>query len=190
MRIGRAAGAAVALGALLWSAGSARSRRVSPVEERIFRAFNDAPDALVPVAWPVMQMGSLASVFVTALGVHRRADTEGAVAVAIAGTSVWGGIKLVKPLVGRGRPDAHLADVHVRGPEQSGLGYPSGHAAVSVTLALLASRSTGARRAALAAAAATSASRMYVGAHLPLDVVGGAAAGWLAGSIVRTLRAT
>jgi membrane-associated phospholipid phosphatase len=35
---------------------------------------------------------------------------------------------------------------------------------------------------ALLGAAVTGASRMYVGAHLPLDIVGGAAVGWLVGT--------
>ena len=69
----------------------------------------------------------------------------------------------------------------VRGPAQGGLGYPSGHAAVSVALGILATSSTRARAIALSAAALTGLSRIYVGAHMPLDVLGGFAAGWLAG---------
>jgi len=98
---------------------------------------------------------------------------------------VWGGIKLVKPLIGRGRPADLLDDVRVRGAAQSGLGFPSGHAAVSMTLALVATRSTRVHSAALAAALVAGISRIYVAAHLPLDVVAGTAAGWVVGSAVR-----
>lgn len=161
---------------------AARTRRVSPAEERVFRAVNDLPDALHLAVWPVMQMGSLGAVFVTAGAVrHRTGDVRRAVVVAGVGTAVWGGIKLVKPLVGRGRPADLLDGVRVRGPAQSGLGFPSGHAAVSMTLALMATSTPRARSAALAAAAVTGISRIYVAAHLPLDVVAGMAAGWLVG---------
>lgn len=40
----------------------------------------------------------------------------------------------LKNLVGRGRPPALLTDVIVRGPAAHGLGFPSGHAAVSFAL--------------------------------------------------------
>jgi glycosyltransferase 2 family protein len=175
------AAAALAAGAVGWSARRAATGRVDPPEERVFRALNDAPDALYPFVWPVMQMGSLAAAFVAAEGVRRRRGLPDALVVAAVGTSVWGGIKLIKPSVGRGRPAAHLDEVHVRGQEQTGLGYPSGHAAVALTLALVAARSPGARAVALAGAAITGASRMYVGAHLPLDVIGGFGAGLLVG---------
>lgn len=174
--------AVLAATALAASAVAARSGRVSPAEERAFRVVNRAPAALHVGLWPVMQMGSLGAVYVAAGAVlHRRRDPRSGAIVAAAGTAVWGGIKLVKPLVGRGRPAALLADVEVRGPAQTGLGYPSGHAAVSVTLALLATRSPAARRIALSAAALTGISRIYVGAHLPLDVLGGFAVGTLVG---------
>jgi undecaprenyl-diphosphatase len=181
---GRALGLGVAATGLLWSAGRARALTVSRAEERVFRVFNDAPGELVPLVWPIMQMGSLGAVFAAAEGERRRSGNERAATIAIVGTAVWGGVKLIKPLVGRGRPAAHLAVVHVRGQAQTGLGYPSGHAAVSLTLAMVASHSAGTLRLALAAAAVTSAARMYVGAHLPIDIIGGLCAGWMIGSAV------
>lgn len=183
MRRRRLAGFVVAAAGLAWSARRARTMCVSPAEERVFRTVNDAPEALAPLLWPIMQMGSLGAVFAAADGVRRRSGNDRAATVAIAGVAVWGGVKLIKPKVGRGRPAAHLEGVHVRGQAQTGLGYPSGHAAVSLTLALAASDTAGATRLALAGVAATSAARMYVGAHLPLDIVGGLSVGWLIGAV-------
>jgi len=105
--------------------------------------------------------------------------------VAIAGSAAWVGVKLIKPVVGRGRPDQHLDDVVIRGHPQSGLGYPSGHAAVAVALAMSAIPPGPARLLALAGAAAVGTTRIHVGAHLPLDVVGGFAAGAIVARFVR-----
>ncbi len=171
--------------AVAWSARIARNGEVPPAEARVFRAVNDAPDALHPILWPVMQAGSLGAVFAAATAVGRRHGVPAAGLIAAVGTAVWGGVKLVKPAVGRGRPAALLPDVRVRGADQSGLGYPSGHAAVALTLAVLATRTGRGRTAGLAVAALTGAARMYVGAHLPLDVVGGYGIGLLAATATR-----
>jgi membrane-associated phospholipid phosphatase len=168
-----------------WSAGIARTGRVPPGEARVFRAVNGAPDALHPLLWPVMQAGSLGAVYATAATIGRRRGPAAAGLVAGVGTAVWGGVKLVKPAVGRGRPAAHLPEVHVRGAEQSGLGYPSGHAAVALTLALIGTRPGRWRTAGLAVAALTGTARVYVGAHLPLDVAGGYGIGLLAATATR-----
>lgn len=165
------------------SAVLARTGAVSDAEERFFRRFNDAPDVLHGPAWVVMQSGSLAGVFIAAAELTRRRRPHTAATVAVVGTAVWAGVKLVKPLVRRGRPQQHLDGVAVRGQPQTGLGYPSGHAAVAVTLALIAppraTLQTGAG--ALVFGGVVGATRMYVGAHLPLDVAGGMAIGLLAG---------
>ncbi len=181
----RPAIAAAGVAVVAWSACRARSRDVSPAEARVFRAFNDASDLVLPAAWSVMQLGSLGSVFARSVAIGQRGDRGEAVRVAVIGTALWGGVKLVKPLVGRGRPAAHLPDVHVRGAPQSGLGYPSGHAAVSLALALLGTTKPVWRPVDLTGAAATAAARMYVGAHLPLDIVGGASLGFVVGSLAR-----
>jgi glycosyltransferase 2 family protein len=62
----------------------------------------------------------------------------------------------------------------------------SGHSAVAVALATVASPFLGrrARRVAWTLAGLVCVARIYVGSHLPLDVVGGAALGWAAGALV------
>jgi membrane-associated phospholipid phosphatase len=183
VRFRSALGALAAVAVLIESARRARSQAVSPAEEHAFRVCNDAPDRLHAPAWIVMQSGSLGAVAVaTGALAARRRPCASAVAAAV-GSAVWLGAKVVKRCVGRGRPTDHLADVVVRGQLQTGLGYPSGHAAVALTLAMIIPRSRGrvARAVALALAAVTGGARMYVGAHLPLDVAGGLAVGVLAG---------
>ena len=178
---------AAAVAVAVESARRARGGEVGETEERMFRALNDAPDAMHPPAWAVMQAGSLGAVFATAPHLRRRGRQQSATGVAAVGTAVWGGVKLVKPVVRRGRPGDHLPMVAVRGSTQSGLGYPSGHAAVAMTLAEVATVacSPAARTTGRMIAVATGGARIYVGAHLPLDVAGGLALGVLAGRRTR-----
>lgn len=188
-RRGNALVTALSAMAVADSARRARARSVGPSEERLFRLLNGCPDGCHPPVWMVMQSGSLASVFVVAGVLYHRQRRRSAVAAAIVGTAVWAGVKAVKPLVGRGRPADHLAGVSVRGLPQSGLGYPSGHAAVAMALALIATRGCGltARTAAVTIAGVTGGARIYVGAHLPLDVAGGYAIGVLGGRAAEEL---
>ena len=73
-----------------------------------------------------MQAGSYAAVYVvTAALLLADEDREAGVAF-VAGTIAWMGVKKLKQFIGRGRPQAHLDGVHVRGQAQTGLGFPSG----------------------------------------------------------------
>jgi undecaprenyl-diphosphatase len=173
----------LAFAAFIVSSTAARRQEVSPSEEQLFRLVNDAPDRYHLPVWAVMQSGSLAAVFVVSGLLRRSGPARRARAALVAGITVWAGVKAIKPLVGRGRPARHLDMVSVRGHEQSGLGYPSGHTAVATTLAIISAcrLRPGGRLAAAAVAVTTAGARIYVGAHLPLDVIGGAAVGVLAG---------
>ena len=172
---------ALAVATLLDSARKARTHKVDPVEEHVFRLVNDAPNGAHLPLWAVMQSGSLAAVFAVSGHLLWRGRSRAATTSLIAGVGVWVAVKAVKPLVGRGRPDRHLDHVHVRGTAQTGLGYPSGHAAVACVLAMIATSDLDPpiRAAALAVAGVAGGARMYVGAHLPLDVAGGVAIGIL-----------
>jgi undecaprenyl-diphosphatase len=171
----------LALGAigLAMAARVARDPGVSDVENRSFRASNGLPDSLHGPLVVLMQFGSLGGALALGGLVAVRGPRRLGIAVAASATASWASAKIVKREVGRGRPAVHLADVRIRGRAQTGLGFPSGHAAVAVTAALVAGRDSGpATRAVLASAATlTAVARMYVGAHLPLDIVGGVALG-------------
>jgi undecaprenyl-diphosphatase len=179
----------IALGAAVLSGATLPTRRERPprLELDCFEAVNGLPDALYPPLWPLMQFGALAAVPVTAAVVWQRGDHGRAARLLAAGSATWALAKGVKRVVRRGRPAA-VGPVHVRGHAQTGDGFVSGHAAVAVTLAAGAMRSLPRLDPVLAILAATvGVSRMYVGAHLPLDVLGGAALGLIVDGLVELI---
>jgi undecaprenyl-diphosphatase len=169
------------LGAAVLAAAALPARRPRPprLELDSFEAVNDLPDSLYAPIWPLMQFGSLAAVPVTAAAVWAGGDRGRARRLLVAGAATWALAKGVKRVVRRGRPVA-VGPVRVRGQAQSGDGFVSGHAAVAVALAAGTMRSRPGLDPLLAIlAAVVGVSRMYVGAHLPLDVLGGAALGFI-----------
>jgi membrane-associated phospholipid phosphatase len=176
-------------GGLLFEGSRIAARRapVDPVEEAIFRRANGAPDRFRLPVRTVMQAGTFATVpVVAALLVARRAPRLGA-EVAVGGTAAWLLAKASKPLAGRPRPGHILAGVWTRETIEGDLGWVSGHTAVSTTLtAILAPAVPPPVRPVLGIVVATTAfGRMYVGAHLPLDLVGGAGLGLMIAAGVR-----
>jgi membrane-associated phospholipid phosphatase len=164
---------------LLATAGAVHRDRVGGCEARAFRAVNGLPDALYPPAWIVMQMGAFGAVPASAFTAWRAGDGELAARLLLGGTSAWALSKLVKNVVRRPRPDALLPGIRGRGRDAAGLGYLSGHAAVAVALGAAALPRLGpaGRALALSAVPLVGLTRVYVGAHLPLDIAGGVALG-------------
>jgi glycosyltransferase 2 family protein len=172
----------VGIAALLATAGAVHRDRVAACEAKTFRAVNDLPDALYPPAWIVMQLGAFGAVPASAFTAWRAGDNELAARLLLGGTSAWALAKLVKQVVRRPRPADLLPGIRGRGRDAAGLGYLSGHAAVAVALGAAALPRLGpaARALTLTAIPLVGLTRLYVGAHLPLDIAGGAALGLVA----------
>lgn len=161
---------------LVASATAASGGRLPGWEERLYRLVEDLALPVVLV-WPVMQLGNVLAVplaAAVALAVRRG---RLAVELLVGGLAAYLLAKVLKEVVDRGRPAELLPGVLE--VDDSGRGFPSGHAAVAVALACLAlpHLTPTWRRVVLVAAGLVGLARVVVGAHLPLDVVGGAALG-------------
>lgn len=176
-------------------AGSAvEARRGHPEwERRIYQSINNGPDEIAPIAWLPMQAGSLTAPFALAgWSYWRTRDVDPAVAYGASGFVTWLAAKGVKKLIGRGRPHDHDPTTNLRLATRTdgSLGYVSGHAAVASTLATVmgSGRSPVAVAGLQAFALLVGITRIYAGAHLPLDVAGGAALGILVGETTNSIR--
>jgi membrane-associated phospholipid phosphatase len=156
-----------------------RPDRVGPVEARVFREINDLPDAPAPLVWLSMQPGALGAVPVAAAAAHLSGRRALAYRLLMSGFFTWALSKVIKSCTARPRPEVLLAGTRRRGAQQSGLGFVSGHAGVatSLCLAALAELSPPGRTAAVMTSIGVALGRLYTGAHLPLDIAGGAALG-------------
>jgi len=173
--------------ALLVTAAAVRRDHVGPGEDLVFRAVNGLPDSLYPPAWVVMQLGTLGAAPAAAGVAWLAADGELAGRLLVSGAATWALSKLVKQMVRRPRPASLLPGTRCRGREAAGLGYLSGHAGVAVALGAAALPRLGpaGRALALSVIPVVGLTRVYVGAHLLLDVVGGAALGLAVEAAVR-----
>jgi membrane-associated phospholipid phosphatase len=159
-------------------------------EVAAFQAINGLPESIRPYLWVLNQYGTVVTVPVaTAVALVFRKWLL-AVSLAISGVGVYVLAILIKGYVDRGRPSALVEGVVERETfSPDSLGYPSGHAAVAwaITIIVLAYLVRPWQIAAIVLAIVVPISRMYVGAHLPLDLIGGAALGVTVASAVNLL---
>jgi undecaprenyl-diphosphatase len=172
--------------ALLTVAGIAASQDVSGIEKDLFHAINDLPDTLYRPFWLAQYLGLLLLPLAVAVvaAVFRRWRLATAV-ILLVPLKLWVEKGVVKELVYRARPGTSVCDqapscLHLRGDvPMVGPSFPSGHVIIACGIAWLVAPYVGVRaRWALAVTCVVVAvARVYLGAHNPLDVVAGAAAG-------------
>jgi membrane-associated phospholipid phosphatase len=176
--------------AVLASCAALASGPLTDVEETLFRKVNGLPESLFPLIWPLMQYGTFITIPLLAFVAFAFRRWRLGAAMLVAGVGVYLVARVLKEIVSRGRPGGLLDDVNSHESFATGsLGFPSGHAAVSAALTATAFAFLPRKVAviALGVAVVVMFGRMYVGAHLPLDLVGGAALGAIAGSLANLL---
>ncbi|MBI3385795.1 phosphatase PAP2 family protein [Candidatus Gottesmanbacteria bacterium] len=88
---------------------------------------------------------------------------------------------ILKPLVARVRPAIEMGAIIV-GSQSKDAAFPSGHATIAFAMAgVLSHKEPRWRWVFYLLAVAIALSRIYLGKHYPLDVIGGAVVGWIIG---------
>jgi membrane-associated phospholipid phosphatase len=169
------------------SALVADSGTVGPAERAVFEAVNGLPDALRWPMWVFQLLGLVGLPLVVALGaaVFRRWRLV-FVCVALVPLKLYVEKGVLKQLVHRERPGRTEVDPILRDVPSAGVSYPSGHAIVAFALATVLTPYLGPRWRIVvwALAGLNGVARVYLGAHNPLDIVGGAGAGLILGGLL------
>jgi glycosyltransferase 2 family protein len=167
---------------------------VPSVERSVFEAVNDLPAWLYRPLWVFQQFGNLVVAVVVGVTVAlalRRWDV--AIAVPVAAFLKLRFEEAVKDVVQRSRPGTSIGeDVHLRGDvSEGGLSYVSGHAVITAAIAGVLTPILPGRWKLVpwVVVALNALTRVYVGAHNPLDVVGGIALGLVIAGLLNAVLA-
>ena len=167
------------------SAAASAAPGPHPHEQALFQRVNDLPDWLHKPVWAVMQLGALGAGPAVGAIAWKTGRRQLAVRMVVAATVDWGLAKGVKRVVRRGRPLDLVPRTRIRGKAATGLGYLSGHSAIATSLMVGAAEMGLPKPVAGTLAGVVGLARLYVGAHLPLDVVGGFGLGLAVDDAVR-----
>jgi len=133
------------------------------------------------VMWLATQVGNMVTAFLLAglffvLNIRRLA-----VEVILGTLTLWLLVETIKALTDRARPFLDLEETRIIGWRERGRSFPSGHTAQTFFLMTVLSHQfqlgMGGTVGLYAVAALVGFTRMYVGAHYPRDVIGGAVLG-------------
>src|SRR5499427_8596708 len=153
--------------------------RVGPAERAVFHAINGLPGWLYQPMLVAQYLGVLGMPLIVAVGALAFRRWRLAAALVLVVPCKLALERVAKLLVHRQRPGTTVPDAILRGVPHGGLSFTSGHAIITFAIAGLLVLVLPRRWGVVAVVLATcnGLARVYLGAHNPLDVVGGAAIG-------------
>jgi undecaprenyl-diphosphatase len=184
---------AIAVGAAVFvpAAAIASSGRVGPLEADVFHLVNGMPDVLYPAANVAQFAGVLAiGPIVAVIAVLARRPRLAIAALVVTGLKLLVERAVIWPNIYRARPGTSTPDAIVRGNTPTdGPAFVSGHLILVTALAWVVTPYLRGRWriAPWIVVGVVGWARMYLGAHNPLDVTGGAAMGLILGGVVNLL---
>jgi undecaprenyl-diphosphatase len=182
--------AAAGLGVVLMCGVLVAHRLLAGTDVALFHRINHWPGWLYRPMWVVQLSGVIGALPLLAAAAALLRRFRLAAALAAAALLKVSLESVAKTYVQRARPAETVPDVILRGNSAAhGLSFPSGHAMVIFAItALLALYLKGWWKVLpWALAAAVGLSRMYLGAHFPLDILAGAGLGILIGSVLNLI---
>jgi membrane-associated phospholipid phosphatase len=177
------AGLAVVVPASLVASGG----RVGAAERAVFEAINGLPDALRWPMWVFQLLGLLLlPLAVAAVALLLKRIRLVIALVALVPLKLFVEKSLIKEIVHRERPGRTEPEAILRDVPSAGNSFPSGHAIIAFGIATLLTPYLGrwGRVAVWTLAGLNGLARVYLGAHNPLDVVCGGAAGVVLGVLL------
>ncbi len=163
---------------------SLASKSTSSLETEVLREVYSWPSSLKPIFFAITQLGSGWMVLVVCALAYLELQFKEALMLSLAALGTFTVVEVLKHLVGRPRPYVTDLLISRRDPwTHGGFGFPSGHTALATIVAcFLATKLPAKYQPVLVIAVIlVGLSRMYLGMHNVLDVLGGAVVGAMFG---------
>jgi undecaprenyl-diphosphatase len=160
-------------------------------DESLFRLLNEVPAAAATVLTPMSHLFHPAGITVVVVLIvgyvlARNRSILPVAAGACAAAVAWLLANAAKAIADRPRPYQVIADAVLRQQPAHGTSFPSSHTAVTlaVVIALVPFVARPVAAAGIGYAVLVGWSRIYLGVHYPLDVLGGAGIGMVTGGVI------
>jgi membrane-associated phospholipid phosphatase len=162
---------------LVWSAG----QRLDTAIFSLLNIRGYRPKWLDNLMWITTQLGNFVTAALLTAIFYSLNNHRLAIEIILGTFTLWILVETIKALADRTRPFLTIVGARVIGWRERGLSFPSGHTAQTFFLVTLINRQfdlgTSGSLALYAIALLVGITRMYVGAHYPRDVIGGAILG-------------